>query len=731
MVVYSAQQIHNVLYSMFHTPSPSITAPALSIGRWSLFAVGILTAIVIFFISGIKPASAETCTFSAAADNDYKNAVNWTDCGHVPYNGDDAVIDSNSNVTSTPIDAAVKSITVNAGYTLTIYPDAGLIATSTMTVAGALSVGTGYASTTALTIGSAGSLTITTGVASTTSIDNAGTLTIGSGSVTSTGPVRGTGAITFTAGGFFDLYGNATGTTGLTAGTSTIRLLGSADQSIGGGVFYNVSSTKTGGTVSFTASSTVIGTASMNGAETWDTDTSGAGITFLSAFAVPSGSTFDIGAGAATSVSALYATGTITGGTGILTIGASFDGTGGVFTPETGTVRYASTTYANVTSTVYYNLEFSGGGTYYITASTTAIGTTTIRSSNTLSIAASQTYTGLGAFSNAGTLTVGSSASVVHAAESVEFTDSSGTSQTSYTAPTTIYITIQDSNSNTDGTAADTISVALTTDATAGSDIETVTLTETGVATGIFRGSIALVGTNAVTVSGNRIEITANGVGTAAYTDANDSSDTAGTDTASLVYAASTSGSSSASGGSGGNYSAPTYQVYSAQTQNYLNTLEILGIETSTLLKLPDDGDPNTQEDSAVYYVGTDGKRHAFPNSKVFFTWYDGFSDVQVTTADTLSNIPLGMNVTYKPGVRMVKFVTLPRVYAVGLHGVLRWVTSEAIATSLYGKDWNAMIDDISDAFFTNYTFGDDIISADDFDRAEETGGASSISVSL
>lgn len=122
----------------------------------------------------------------------------------------------------------------------------------------------------------------------------------------------------------------------------------------------------------------------------------------------------------------------------------------------------------------------------------------------------------------------------------------------------------------------------------------------------------------------------------------------------------------------------------------------------------------------AVYYIGADGKRHAFPNSRVFFTWYANFDEVRAVTAERLGQYALGSNVTYRPGARMVKFTTDPKVYAVGRGGVLRWVATEELAVTLYGSNWNTKIDDIPDAFYTNYTFGADISAASDFNVSAE-----------
>ncbi len=118
----------------------------------------------------------------------------------------------------------------------------------------------------------------------------------------------------------------------------------------------------------------------------------------------------------------------------------------------------------------------------------------------------------------------------------------------------------------------------------------------------------------------------------------------------------------------------------------------------------------------AVYFYASDGSRHAFPNEKVYFTWYDDFDDVIIVTDDFMASLSLGTNVTYHPGTKMVKFQSVHTVYAVEKEGVLRAIGSEDIAASLYGSNWNTKIDDINDAFFGNYSFGDDIDNTSDYD---------------
>lgn len=111
----------------------------------------------------------------------------------------------------------------------------------------------------------------------------------------------------------------------------------------------------------------------------------------------------------------------------------------------------------------------------------------------------------------------------------------------------------------------------------------------------------------------------------------------------------------------------------------------------------------------AVYYCGANGKRYAFPNEKIYFTWYENFEKVLEIEAEEMSKIPLGGNVNYRPGARMLKLQSSPKVYAVDKGAVLRWVVSGEIAESLYGIDWREKIDDLPDSLFFNYTIGNNI----------------------
>ncbi|MCR4256501.1 MAG: hypothetical protein NUW08_02240, partial [Candidatus Uhrbacteria bacterium] len=132
-----------------------------------------------------------------------------------------------------------------------------------------------------------------------------------------------------------------------------------------------------------------------------------------------------------------------------------------------------------------------------------------------------------------------------------------------------------------------------------------------------------------------------------------------------------------------------------------------------------------------VYWYANDGKRYVFPNAATYFTWFPSWDSVRTITDADLISIPLGGNATYRPGAKLVKINTDPRTYAVAKGGVLRHVTSESLASQLYGADWRSDVHDIPDVYFTNYTVGTPIYNASDYNVSNEYNGVSTPSDSL
>lgn len=106
---------------------------------------------------------------------------------------------------------------------------------------------------------------------------------------------------------------------------------------------------------------------------------------------------------------------------------------------------------------------------------------------------------------------------------------------------------------------------------------------------------------------------------------------------------------------------------------------------------------------SSVYYFGADSKRYVFPNEATYKSWYSDFSGVKTIPTEELQSYSLGGNVTMRPGTRLVKITTNPKVYAVEPGGSLVAIADEATAIKLYGADWAKRVSDVADSFFTNY----------------------------
>ncbi|MDD2785561.1 MAG: hypothetical protein PHS79_01555 [Patescibacteria group bacterium] len=551
----------------------------------------------------------------------------------------------------------------------------------TLTVTGASTIGSGTTVTstsgdlTFAGVTNVGSLGTVSGNQIMTSMTNSGTWELGAES-TSTGVVTNTGTL-YLRSNTLHVGGNWTDSSGtLTPGTGTIEINGTGAQSISADdTMYDLTINKTAGTATLTGNVTTTDNLTITNG-TLDIDSY----------------TFSVGGDYSNDD-------TLDGGTGTV----KFNGTG----------AQSIGTEAN-----FYALTISktaGTATMVGHVSTTNMTVT----DGTLAVADKILYVS-GTYDNADTVSL-TTGKIKSAAEQIAFVNSSGVEQTSYTTPSNVYLQIEDQNQNLLAGTAETMTVTFSGNAISGSDSDTITLTETGIATGIFRSAaIPFITSPVIHANNDEWEVSNSGVGTESFTDSQDSSDT-GTDTVTLVYSAATVGGTGGGGGGGGILPVTTEYQSSISDPNRsanLTNLSAMGLNTNSLVKLPDDGNLDTQEDSAVYFIGKDGKRHAFPNSRVYSTWYNDFDGVIVISSDKLASVPLGSNVRYRPGSKMLKFTTDPKVYAVDAHGVLDWVKTEDVAKSLYGDTWNTKIDDMSDAFFGNYNFGTEISSASDFSPA-------------
>jgi hypothetical protein len=130
-------------------------------------------------------------------------------------------------------------------------------------------------------------------------------------------------------------------------------------------------------------------------------------------------------------------------------------------------------------------------------------------------------------------------------------------------------------------------------------------------------------------------------------------------------------------------------------------------------------GDLIKGSQQAVYYFGTNGKRHVFAHQDMYFSWYgNDFSKVKTISDELLASLPLGPSVPFKPG-SLIKVPSVPNVYVVDLNQTLRHITSESLASQLFGSTWNKNVRDLSEALLTSYNFGESIITEGDFSLSE------------
>jgi hypothetical protein len=133
------------------------------------------------------------------------------------------------------------------------------------------------------------------------------------------------------------------------------------------------------------------------------------------------------------------------------------------------------------------------------------------------------------------------------------------------------------------------------------------------------------------------------------------------------------------------------------------------GVNVTDLVTLPNDGNPETQVDSAVYYVGLDGQRHPFPNEDIYFSWLPDYGMVKVIDQETMAGITLGDPILVRPGTHWVKIQSTPETYYVSEDYTLRHVEDEATAGRLGGTDWSKKVIDLPPTLLNKFEVGNPI----------------------
>jgi hypothetical protein len=128
-----------------------------------------------------------------------------------------------------------------------------------------------------------------------------------------------------------------------------------------------------------------------------------------------------------------------------------------------------------------------------------------------------------------------------------------------------------------------------------------------------------------------------------------------------------------------------------------------------------------SQTVSTVYYVGVDGRRYVFPNETTYFTWYPNFNGVQFLPDATIAAMPIGPLVPLRPGIKLMKYPSVPKVFAVEPGGQLRWIPDEATLTRL-GYRLNQVVD-MNEAFVAGYHEGPSLTGPADGSVVAPAGG--------
>lgn len=114
-----------------------------------------------------------------------------------------------------------------------------------------------------------------------------------------------------------------------------------------------------------------------------------------------------------------------------------------------------------------------------------------------------------------------------------------------------------------------------------------------------------------------------------------------------------------------------------------------------------------------IYYLGADGKRYIFPNEGTYKSWYGDATVKTEKTLEEIGEIQIGGNVTYRPGVKLLKTESVDEIFFVAAGGILRQISPE-MATLIYGETWEDYVEEIENYYFTNYKIGKPINSQEE-----------------
>lgn len=126
------------------------------------------------------------------------------------------------------------------------------------------------------------------------------------------------------------------------------------------------------------------------------------------------------------------------------------------------------------------------------------------------------------------------------------------------------------------------------------------------------------------------------------------------------------------------------------------------------------------QGTGTVYFVASDAKAYTFPDEATFYSWFPSFSKVKVMDRKDVANTTVKTIISVKPGARIVKFGTDPKLYAVSRGARLRWIQTEQLLSDLFSSDWRNYFITLPASRLSDYAIGEAISKASSYHRNDE-----------
>ncbi len=127
------------------------------------------------------------------------------------------------------------------------------------------------------------------------------------------------------------------------------------------------------------------------------------------------------------------------------------------------------------------------------------------------------------------------------------------------------------------------------------------------------------------------------------------------------------------------------------------------------------------------YWYGNDTNRYSFLSHDVVESWFPDAATRPAITAvrDTvLASITLNGFIGYKPGTRLIKISSDPKIYAISEGMKLRWLENEKIIEQIYGSSWRDLLITVPDVVFIEYVVGDSVVRVSDYNFKDEMNNA-------